>query len=447
MRILAIDIGSSAIKAALHGGKTFARAVRLPFATTFENEKAEVDPQVLLKTFFRTARSALAQGKKSPDAIAFCTFSPGVLLTDNVGRPASPIITHADRRSSKTAQQLVAEHGKPFWLSHAGNLPYAGSIGASTLAFLRKNSPHLFPKNYRIAQASTLIAHALTGQFTIDPSQAVFLGLYDIRRGSWNDDLCDAVGIHPASLPAIRPADCVLGTLSKTAAARLGLPGGIPIVGGFVDTSAAILQTPMTPGQLTHSAGSTDVLALCVGKPRPAEGILTRPVGVGAAEFPNRWLAVRTIASAGSALSWARETLFCDLSAAALQKLLDQTCKNCHGGGAPSLPVCIPTFAGERAAILQPPGAAFSNLHLSTSREDILQALVAALAQQSADNYRLLEKIHAPAKVVYAMGGASSLASAMHAAWPRRKPGHVFRSLASDNLAGLILLARKTLNP
>src|SRR5436190_719002 len=85
-------------------------------------------------------------------------------------RPPSPTLTHADRRSTDTAHRLLTHHGQSFWLNTAGNLPYPGSIGASTLAHLKKTTPTIFRAGYRVGQTSTLVGHALTSRFTIDPS-------------------------------------------------------------------------------------------------------------------------------------------------------------------------------------------------------------------------------------------------------------------------------------
>src|SRR5699024_5064454 len=86
---------------------------------------------------------------------------------------------------------------------------------------------------------------------------------------------------------------------------ELNLPEGMPVQCGIMDGSAGMLLAGATPGQLYHVSGSTDVVALCTDRPRPHERLLTRALGVG-----KRWTAVSTMASAGSTLAWAKETLF-----------------------------------------------------------------------------------------------------------------------------------------
>lgn len=445
MRVLALDVGSSSVKAACWTGRAFAPAARAPFRTLFDGPRAEVDAAELRRAVVRAGKEAMtAAGGGGVNAVAFCAFSSGVVVADTSGKARHPIVTHADKRSIETAARLVRERPKRWWLTRTGNLPYAGGIGTSTLAHLRQEVPEIFKPPYRVGQVSTLVGWWLTGgtpregRWVIDPSNAVFLGVYDLRRQGWSADVCDTVGIEPAALPDIRFADDLIGGLGRDVATAWGLAAGLPVIGGFIDTGATLLQTPLRAGQLVHSSGSTDVLALCVDRPSPAEGILTRPLGVGRV-MPERWLAVRTIAAAGSGLLWLRETAFREVDDAAWDRIL-RAAQRAAGRG--DLPSCRPTFSGERAAIEQPDGAAFGGLRLGTTREELAAALMRALAAESAESYRCLARIHPPGRTVHISGGASALADAMHAGWPRR---HAFVRMTGETLRGLVLLAERVL--
>ena len=436
MRILVLDIGSSSVKASIYNARTrrCAPTTRIPFPTTFTGPRVEIAARRLLNCVLRAGRAALSDVRV--DAVAFCTFSSGVVVTSPTGKPLTPIIVHSDRRSTQIAADLVRDTGKRWWLQRTANLPYPGGIGASTLAWLTRHEPGLFRGTYRAGQISSLVGHLLTGNWVTDPSQAVFLGLWDIRRNAWSADVCRHVGIRPDSLPHVQWADSILGGLSPRCARAWQLTPGTPVLGGFVDTSAGIIQSPLHPGQLTHNAGSTDVLAMTLDRPAPAEGILTRPVGVGRV-YPPAWLAVRTIASSGSAVTWAREKLFPDLAPRAWQTMFKRALAMQDPGV-----TCDAAFAGQRAAIAQDAGATFRGIRLGTTRQQMLAAILRGLIRQSIENYELLRQIHRPRRDVYAMGGASALGDAMHRAWP---DSHTFRALSGDSLRGLGELACRVL--
>jgi xylulokinase len=431
MRVLAIDVGSSSVKAAYWDGRRFVGRARVAYETQFNGPRAELGAETVLEAVIRAGREVRAA---RAEAVSFCALSSGVVVTDARGKARLPVITHQDRRSVAEARGLVDALGKKWLLAHTGNLPYPGGIGSSTLAWIAAHQRGVLRGDARVGQLSSLIGYLLTGEWVIDPSQAVFLGLWDIRSWKWSKPMCAAVGVREESLPRCVWADTKVGGLAEKVAREWGVASGIPVVGGFVDTSAAVLQTPMRAGQLTHNSGSTDVLAMCVKTPTPEEGVLTRPVGVK----EGGWLAVRTIASAGSSLAWARRELFSSVSDAKWNRVIRVAC---DAARETSVLSCDPAFSGNRAAIEQGGGASFRGVGLATTKEDLLAAIVRGLIAESAKNYRVLANIHRPAREVFFMGSASDVASGMHRAWHGK---HSFHRLTSDSMAGLVALAKRS---
>jgi xylulokinase len=430
MRVLAIDVGSSSVKAGYWDGRRFVGRARVAYGTVFDGLRAELCAETVLAAVMRAGREVRAA---RAEAVSFCALSSGVVVTDARGKARLPVITHQDRRSVREARGLVDALGKKWLLAHTGNLPYPGGIGSSTLAWIAAHRRGVLRGHARVGQLSSVIGNLLTGEWVIDPSQAVFLGLWDIRAWKWSKPVCAAVGVREESLPRCVWADMKIGGLAEKVAREWGVASGIPVVGGFVDTSAAVLQTPMRAGQLTHNSGSTDVLAMCVETPRPEEGVLTRPVGV----TEGGWLAVRTIAAAGSAIAWARRELFDDVSDGKWNRIVRAACVVADPETGPS---CTPSFSGDRAAIEQIAGASFHGVTLATSKEELLGAIVQGLLRESAVNYGMLAKIHRPAREVFFMGSASDVASAMHRSWKHK---HAFHRLMSDSMAGLVTLAER----
>ncbi len=442
MRTLTLDIGSSSVKAAFHDGRRFLTRTRVPYQTLFHNNRAELDPQTILHAVITAGKNAKP---KNPDAISFCTLSSALAITNQHFHPRTNIITHQDRRSTVEARNLVKKLGHAYLLKHTGNLPYPGGIASSSLAWIAKHHPALL-KNARIGQLSSLVGHLLTNQWKIDPSQAVFLGLWDIPTWSWNKRLCKALKISIDALPECHWAEEPLGPLTEQIAREWHIPAGTPVIGGFVDTSAAVLQTPMHPGQLTHNCGSTDVLAMCVKSPQCIDGALTRPIGTRGKNGEAQWLTVLTIAANGSALEWARRELFANMPEPQWIKVVQATCKQASPDTLydDTIPACAPNFSGFRAAIEQGPGAAFLHLSLATTREQLLTAIIRGLIRQSAFHYKVLSNIHRPVPDVFAIGSLTDLASRMHAAWPRI---HHFHHLEGDSMTGLLEIARRALSP
>jgi xylulokinase len=446
MHILTLDIGTSSAKAAIWHNNRMGPVVRTAIPNKLSGIRAEISPASLLTAVEKTVREAVAvSGGKPLDALAFDMFSSAVLVTDRNFKPRTPIITHADRRSVDQSHAIEKQIGPARILKRAGNRPVPGGIGSSTLRWLAENTSALGNRP-RVGQASAFVLQHWSGQFLIDPSQAAFLGLYDIRKKSWQADLCRAAKTPLSALPEIVFADQILGRLTSSAARRLGLAAGLPILGGLIDTGAAIIaaSADLAPGTLVHNAGSTDVLALILERPQPGPAHLTRPLGTGAA-LPARWLAASTIAASGSAISWIRTALFRDLDDVRFAAALATACSQLPGAHYP-LPSFTPHLAGDRTSIEQD-RAVLSGLTLSTRREDILAGLVAGLVGASMVRFANLSRlVHGHIRpTIHTMGGATTLGRAMHRAWPNAA-SYAFRPIPGEALRGLCLLAQAALN-
>ncbi len=443
MRILAIDVGSSSIKAGYFKNGRLKDFAHIPVMSVLQSSKVEVPATGLLEAFEKAICQAMTSHKKL-DAIALDTFSPGLVALDKQGQPIVGCITHQDRRSMQQACELETRVGAERHLNITGNRPFPGGMASTSLLWIKQREPGRFKQIARIGQPTTLLVHHLTGKWTIDPSQAAFLGLYEsISLAGWSAELCQAVGIKMAQLPEILFADEVAGRTLTPISERLGIPADTPVFASLVDTSAAMVATSAQPGTLVHSAGSSDVLALCLKTPKPAPDILTRPLGPGK-YMPRRWLAVSTIAAGGSTMKWLHENMFRDLSAKAFAKLtvrigrqLVPTTPNTApiADAAPMAPVSFqPYLAGDRTS-MENRAAAFKNLTLATDRCAMLQAAIVALAQTSQERLERLAKIHSICNPIYTMGGQTELAAIMQRYWPG---GWKFQPLEHEALGGLV---------
>jgi xylulokinase len=376
----------------------------------------------------------LGQAAKKVDAIGLSVMSPSWIAMDRTGKPLTRIITHQDRRSIEIARELESRVGMNRFLKIAGNRPFPGGISITTLAWYVKHEPQIIRKADLIGHLSTFLHRQLTTQRVIDPSNASFTGLYEtIKLGSWSPELCEAAGVSSAKLPEIFDADKTPGSITASAARRFGLREGTPVMTGMVDTGAALMLFGPRIGQLLNVSGSTDVLCLCTDNPRPHPNLLTRALGIG-----RLWLSVGTLAAAGSALTWAHEQFFRDLSETQYYSLLKRLAPDCHT----ETVKFEPYLAGERTSIEQK-YASFSNLTLSTTRENMLRAIADALAKASAARLTLLKSRGIKIRpTVFTSGGA---ARALHQVLYRDWPGHW--SFKSEHEASLRGLSRIKIRP
>lgn len=411
MNLFGIDIGSSSVKAAvLRDGKIAGKIVRAAFPTRYEGPRVEVDSLVVLKAV-KNAIGQIGGAAKKVDVIGLSVMAPSWVAMDANGDALTPIITHQDRRSVEIALQLEQRVGKERHLQLAGNRPFPGGISSTTWAWYRQNQPRVLQKADLVGHLNTFLHRRMTGCRVVDPSNASFMGLYcTLDQSGWSDELCEAAGVSPKLLPEVRSADEAPGTITADAARQFGLTHGTPMMVGMMDTSAALLLTGAKIGQLMNVCGSTDVLALCTDRPNPHEKLLTRALGVG-----RKWMSVSTLAAAGSALSWAKDQFFADWTVEKFRKEMKKLAAKPVESGVRFEPY----LAGERASIEQKQGA-FTGLTLSTTRREMLGAIIESLARASAARLSLLKENQTKMlrNVVVSGGVQGGLDKVLHRDWP-----------------------------
>ncbi len=435
MKLLAIDIGSSSVKVAMMSGqKLVGRVTRADYPTDYRAGRAEIDPAAILSAVAKAIRLH-GPAVKKVDLIAPTVMAPSWLAIDRHGKPLTPVITHQDRRSIEVAHEIELRVGKARHLKLSGNRPFPGGISSTTAAWFARHQPGVLKRATLLGHLGTYLLQQWTGQRVTDPSNASFMGLYlTPTLGGWSEELCKAIGIRIDQLPRVQDANVVAGTLQPLAALRVGLLAGTPVLTGCMDTSAAMLAIGTTNGQVLNVCGSTDVLAVCTDKSYPHEQLLTRGLGVG-----RKWMSVNTLAAAGSALTWAHQTLFPDLSATQFFGRIKRL-----RSPAESLPVFDPHLAGDRMSINQPRGA-FTGLTLSTTRDDLLAAVVNSLARASAARLPLLQQVTKLRRDVVVSGGvADGLSGVLHRDWGKGWKFRVVDELTTKGLATLAAMAADT---
>jgi sugar (pentulose or hexulose) kinase len=449
---LAIDVGSSSVKAGVLLGATPVGVIaREPFATQYDaspqggaGARSEVRADDVLRAVSRAARAAVRSAVGKPvDVVALSCMSPSWVAIDKWGDALTPIITHQDRRAIQEARDIERGAGRRQVLAVTGNRPVPGGISSTTAAWFARHEKDVMRRARFVGHLQTLLLARWTGVAAMDPGNASFTGLWRTCENriptdgstNWEPGLLDLVGLRADQMPRVLPGDAVVGSASPAAARELGVRSGTPILTGVIDTSAAFILAGARPGMLVNASGSTDALGVILDAPAPSPQYLTRALGVG-----ENWVAIATLPAAGSALIWARATLFADLTdknffalarqlGDELSALPRRRAHQSHARGArdPSpaddtAPVSFDLdLAGSRVSVEQPTGA-FRNLRLSTTREEMLAAVISALADRSAERVDWLRQAAGKLRrEVLRTGGTSALlADVLYARWPGR---------------------------
>jgi sugar (pentulose or hexulose) kinase len=399
MRILALDVGTSSVKAAvLEIGNSLPvtpiARTRYPLAHP-EPEAAEIDPERLWEAVVAAARAATGSAT-GVEAIGLSCLTPALVLLDHADRPLAPIWTHLDRRARPAARRIWADVG-PEFLASTGNRPLPGGISAVSWLQQQTQQPMLRRQVHSYLHVNGWLALRLTGQRAFDPANASFSGLFaTMSNQAWSERWWTYFGVEPAWLPGVVDGRTTVGALRAEAAQEFGLPSGIPVKLGTADTSSAMLAARMGPGDLLHVVGTTQVLAAIAPVPRPDARRLTRRLGVGEA-----CIHVTHNPVGGAALDWLHDVCFRDQE---IKRFYAETIPGALGRQAPV--VLDPPFLGGDRLEIETHRAAFREVTLGTDRLDLLAAVLAGMRRGHQEAMAALG-LETPIRRVFLTGGGA----------------------------------------
>lgn len=397
MHILAIDIGTSSVKAAV-----LEQATGLPVGpiakTAYpllhsEPDMVAIDPEDLWQAI-STAVLQAVQGQEV-EGIGISCLTPCLVLLDQREQPLIPFVTHLDRRARATAKSLDSRFGTEF-LRETGNRPLPGGISAVFFKHWSQQHPELAGQVNRYLHLNSWIALKLTGQSGFDPGNACFSGLCKSADVTWSPEWCANLGVNLRWLPAIVPGNTTIGGLHAEWATAWSLPAGIPVKLGLADTSSAILAAGLEPGDLLHLVGTTQVLAILTDAPEPSPSRLTRHLGVG-----ESYLHVTHNPVGGVALDWLHQLCFSDVPAEEYYSTqIDRALER------QTTVVLDPLFLGGDRLEIEEKKAGFKNLTLNTERIELLAALLQAMKMGHRSAWNALGRLQPPKRIFLSGGGA-----------------------------------------
>jgi xylulokinase len=285
--------------------------------------------------------------------------------------------------------------------------PYYSS---AKLQWIKYKEPQIFSRIHCVLQANSYLNFRLTNVKSNDQAHAGLTGLFDIETEKWSSFLCKAWGVPEEILPPVYHSSDIIGTVTKEASDATGLPEGVPVVAGTVDASAAALEAGiLEPDEAVETTGTSSVLMIgCKEMPK------THSLVALYHAIENRALLIGPISSTGSSLKWFRDTLG------------HQECKVAQDNGVNPYSIMdeeagpssacssnllfLPYMAGERAPIWNTDArGVFFGLNLSTSRGDMIRAILEGGAFALKHNLLEAQKAgHTISSITAAGGGASS---------------------------------------
>jgi xylulokinase len=227
-------------------------------------------------------------------------------------------------------------------------------------------------------------------------SDASILFAFDLHRGRWAEQLIAGFGLPRRLYPPLVACQEIIGALTAEAAESLGLPAGIPVVGGGEDTSSAGLAIGVVqPGQAFLSLGTAGTLYIV------EDGQIVHPQLLAFWHvLPDQILLGGSVVAVGGALQWARQLLGQLPDSDSLTRLATES-----EPGAGGL-LFLPYLSGE----LQPINdgnarGVFLGLSWRTGRAEVARAVMEGAAYAVAHNAQIAREAGVRMVEMRAVGG------------------------------------------
>ena len=431
--VLALDIGTSSLKAGLFDeSDDLVFTDKEDYSYDTYGMHVQLDPEKIWNAFLAVTKK-VNNYLDRVELVVQCVLSPSLIPMDESGNPLYPSIIHWDRRSVKQARGAVALIGKERFLSLAGNLPYPGGISLTSLLWIKEKEPEIFRAAYKFGHMNTFFLKRLTGNWSIDPTNASLTGLYHtVANRGWIEDFTREFEIPLEKLPSVVQCLEDVGKVTKEVASATGIRSGVPVLMGSNDTSSAALGAGVLEnGQILNISGSGELLAICLDRPIPDEKYYLRNH-----PFPNRWL-LFDLTTGGFALEWFRCQFCKEMTEEEFYgSYLDSILKEKKRTNVRFLP----HLAGDRTSLKQK-RASFSGLTLGTTREDCLYAVSEAILGRTKNLLNKLARKIDLDRIIYLTGGRANQALLDYK--KRRLPGFDIVVKEDCALYGCALMARK----
>ena len=400
MAVLGIDLGTSGCKTVLvaRDGRILAAATAEYPLSTPRPLWSEQDPHDWWKGLVTSVRAVVAKcPTETIEGIGIGGQMHGATLLDADDQVVRPAILWNDGRCQAECDLI---HKKfPGVIKETGNRALVG-FTAPKLLWVQRHEPKAWKRIRSVLLPKDYLRLRLTGEKVAEMSDAAGMLLLDVAKRRWSAKMLKVCNIDAGYLGRLIEGTEVGGTVTTAAAAELGIPAGVPVVGGAGDQAAgAVGAGCVAPGQTTISLGTSGVVFTTTkGYSPEKDGRLHTFCHA----LPNTWHQMGVMLSAAGSLQWYRDTCapgvdFGDLCAAA--------------GGAPLGAeglTFLPYLTGERTPLCDAQArGAFIGLTRMHTQSHLTRAVLEGISLGLAESLRLIRAAGTTVKEATVTGGGT----------------------------------------
>jgi xylulokinase len=410
---MGIDIGTSGCKSVIfdENGRQASMAYREYNIISKHTGWAELDTDEVMEKCFQVIKES-ASHVETDSIIGLGISSQGEAFTliDGEGRALCNALVSSDIRANEYIAPFTDKFGEEKLYRITGHTPHP-MFSLFKLLWIKDNTPEIWLKADKILCFEDLLQYRLGIQ---KPAMGWPLAgrtmLFDVVNHIWNQEILDITGVRTDQLSVPLQSGTIVGTVNKDIAGDLNLGENTFIVtGGHDQPCSALGAGAIEPGIAVYASGTVECITPAFNKPIFTEALHKNNLCTYDHTVPGMYATVAFSLTGGNILKWFRDELGTAETELArrtggdpydllLRKMPEQ----------PSKLLVLPYFtpSGTPYFDVSVKGAIFG-LNLSTTREEILKALLEGVAFEIKLNLDILEQSGLEVKELRAIGGGS----------------------------------------
>ena len=376
--MLAIDVGTSGVKAAIVDGTGRVSALHRILYPTLATAGGGFtqEPEDWWVSLLKCARETL-QGADAQGVLALILSSQigtHLLVTED-GVPLTPAVTWQDGRSMHDQLAIEREYSRQRIASLVGiNLPSAASWPLARLRWFEREYPRAYRRARYLFQPKEFLLYRLTGSVVGDSSS--WRGLVNPVTSSAITVL-EGLGMADLTVPIKQPTE-VAGELRRDVADLLGVTRGLEVFVGWNDLNSSLLGSgAIAAGQAFDLGGTSEHVGVVLGESsansfqaaNDQQVVMNGPYGMN--DGLPRGVRYGVSSNGGSVVEWCR-------AVAGTQNIEAMAAQAPPGSNGL---IFLPYIVGERAPVWDPEArGAFVGLTLHSGLSDFLRAALEGVA-------------------------------------------------------------------
>jgi xylulokinase len=409
MSLMGVDVGTTGVKAVVfdESGRLLSRAYEeYPLLFPFPGA-CELDSRTVVEASLRVIGEAANHVRNADPVRAIGIASQGEAFTpiDDYGRMLGNMMTSSDARAQSLVQPWAETFGEKRLYKTTGHTAYP-MYSLFKLLWLKQNQPKVWARTWKFLFCADLLAYVLTGETQTDYTMAARTMMFDVARKQWSAAILEGLELSADQLPEVAPSGGIVGTVKPA----IGLGQDVRVaVCGHDQPVGALGCGAAAPGRAAYSIGTVECICPAADRLILSTELMAANLATYPHVLPDTYTTVAFNVTGGSVLKWVRDNYATEEASEALVKGEDPydhiiAAASDEPAGVILLPHFGPTgtphFDAQGAGVL-------FGLKLSTSRAEVLRAVLEGITYEMKWNAAILEESGFGLTELRAIGGGA----------------------------------------